>query len=388
MSKPAIQTKAAEMVTKAVAAIVLDDPFYGYLLLRQEIKSDDKTPTACTNGKQIRYNPEFVAKMTIPQLKGLLKHEVMHVAYMHTVRRQQRDPERWNIAGDLVINAMLKKAGVDLPEGGLIDEKYADFSTEHVYNMLPPTGGGSGFLPGQKPGNGGFPPPWNFGEVEDDPNASTEQERQRLEEDIKLDVIQAHNTAKIMGKLPVGIERLIEQARESKMPWRSILAKFFNATAKDNASWRRPNRRFLAHDIYLPSLHNEALGPLVIGIDTSGSIADKELTDFFGCINGILKQTKPESVHLVACDAAVHNTKVFLPKDYPITFDKYKPRGGGGTDFCPVFDYVKQRKLKPVALLYLTDLLGTFPSRPPSYPTIWCSTTNGTAPFGKTIQIA
>lgn len=370
-------------MTKAVAAIVLDDPFYGYLLLRQEILPDRTISTACTNGLRIRYNPEFVNKLTLPQLKGLLKHEVMHIASMHHLRRGHRDPTKWNIAGDYVINALLKQANVDLPEGGLIDPKYADFSTEHVYNMLPDCDG-SGGVPGD---NGKFPPPWNFGEVEDHPGNTSEDAQQQLEEDVKLDVIQAHNTAKIMGKMPTGIDRLIDSVRQSKMPWRKILAKFFRATAKDDETWLRPNRRYLAHDIYLPSRHSEALGPLVIGVDTSGSVASAELEAFFGCINSILKHCRPEAIHVVYCDASVNSTQVLTTRDLPLKVSSFKPKGGGGTDFRPVFNYVKEHKLNPVALVYLTDMLGTFPAKAPSYPTLWCATSEVKGPFGRTLEL-
>lgn len=388
--KPADYKPAAEMVTKAVAAIVLDDPFYGYLLLRQEMVPTDTVPTAATNGVNLFYNPAFVRKQTLNQLKGLLKHEVMHVAHLHHLRRDNRDPQRWNIAADLVINAHLKKAGVELPEGGLVDETFEQYSTEHAYNLLPEGVDGSGRVPGQGPDNGGFPPPWDFGGVMDHPEggpSASESVKQQLEDDAKLDVIQAANTAKIMGKEPAGLDRLIEAVRESKMPWRKILARFFRSTAKDNESWMRPNRRFVAHDIYLPSLHSEALGPLVIGIDTSGSIAQQELSDFFACVNSILKHTKPEAIHLVYCDAAVANVQKLTTRDLPLRPDKFEPKGGGGTSFVPVFDYVRENKLRPVALLYLTDMYGSFPDKAPSYPTIWCATSKEKAPFGKTLEL-
>lgn len=376
--------RAAEAMTKAVAAIVLDDPFYGYLLLRQEIKPDASVPTMSTNGQQIRYNPEFVAKLSPTHVKGVLKHEVMHIALMHHIRRQNRDPRRWNVAGDYVINAHLKAAGVDLPSDGLHDPKYVDYSTEHVYNMLPDDDFGPGW---PRSSNGGFPPAWDIGEVEDAPGLDSEEVRQQMEEDVRLDVIQAHNTAKIMGKLPAGLDRLIEEVRESKMPWRKILARLFRASSKDDTTWQRPNRRFLAHDIYLPTLHSDALGPLVIGVDTSGSIATKELEDFFACINSILKHTKPQAIHVVYCDAVVANTQVLTTRDLPLKAAKFQPKGGGGTDFRPVFDYVKDKKLNPVALIYLTDMYGTFPDKAPSYPTIWCATSNNKGPFGKTLEL-
>lgn len=373
--------KAAELVTKAVAAIVLDDPFYGYLLLRQELVQNPNTPTASTNGVRIQYNPTWLKTLSLPEIKGLLKHEVMHIAHMHHLRRGQRDPGKWNHAADLVINAHLVEAGVTLPAGGLIDKQYADHSTEHVYNLIPdqPPGSGNGG------GSGGES--WNFGGIEDAPGAEDESVRHQMEEDCKIEVIQAANAAKMMGKLPANIERLVNIVRESKMPWRQILARFFRATSKSDYSWLKPNRRFLAHGIYLPSLHSEALGPVVVAVDTSGSVAGPELESFFGCINGILRQTKPEAVHVVYCDARVQNVQVFKASDYPISVAKFKPKGGGGTDFNPVFDYVKDKKLRPTALLYLTDMYGSFPDKAPGYPTIWCATSKEKAPFGKTLEI-
>lgn len=380
-----IDKVAYDTVTKAVASIVLDDPFYGYLLLRNELRQDPKIETAHTNGKEIVYSPKFIRSLTLPQVKGLLKHEVMHIAHMHHLRRGDRDPERWNMAADYVINAHLVEDGVTLPPGGLINKQYIDDHTEHVYSILPPSPpGGQGNQPGNQPGG---QPGWNWGGVQDAPGADDEATRREMEEDTKIDVIQAANAAKMMGKLPAHIERMVDKIKESKMPWRQILARFFRATAKADYSWMRPNRRFLASGLYLPSLHSEALGPVVVAVDTSGSVGGPELDAFFACINSILKTTKPEAVHVVYCDADVQNTQVFRATDYPLTGKKMKPKGGGGTDFRPVFDYVAQQKIKPVALLYLTDMEGTFPAKAPGYPTIWCATTDRKGPFGKTLEL-
>ena len=98
---PKFDQQAADMVTKAVAAIVLEDPFYGYLLLRMEMIQDPLQPTAVTNGAYIKYGPKFIRAQTLSQVKGLLKHEVMHVAHMHHLRRQRREPAKWNMAGML-----------------------------------------------------------------------------------------------------------------------------------------------------------------------------------------------------------------------------------------------------------------------------------------------
>lgn len=373
--------KASEHITKAVSAIVLDDPFYGYLILSRRIIEDSSVATACTNGTYIKYNPEFVTGLSLPKLKGLLKHEVMHIAHMHHLRRGARDPDKWNRAADYAINGILIKAGVELPDDGLHCAAYDDLSTEAIYNQLPDADGPQG-------GQGSGLPKWNWGGVEDAPGAQDEATRNELEQDVRTEVMNAHNAAKIMGNIPAGIERLVEKIQQSRMPWRTILARFFRAATKDDETWRKPNRRYLAHDLYLPSRHTDALGPIVIGVDTSGSVNGEELMQFFGCVSAILKQTRPESIHLVYCDHAVASTQKLTVMDLPLSPDKFKPKGGGGTSFRPVFEYVDEHKLKPAALLYLTDMHGIFPNDPPAYPVIWCATTEIKAPFGKTLELA
>ena len=95
---------AAEKITKARAGLVLDLPFFGSLALRLKCKPDETCQTAWTDGQSIGYNPEFIDPLPLDQVKGLLAHEVMHLACSHHTRRGNRDPKKWNIAGDFAIN--------------------------------------------------------------------------------------------------------------------------------------------------------------------------------------------------------------------------------------------------------------------------------------------
>ena len=380
-----IDKTAADQITKAVSAIVLDDPFFGYLLLRREVKQTKSIDTACTDGQQIAYNPAFTRKLSMAQLKGLLKHEVMHIALEHHLRRGQRDSRKWNEAADHVINNMLIEAGAVLPEGGLHDKRYASMSTEHVYSLLPDEPPGDD--EGGSNGSNGNNPDWNWGGVMDAPGAEDEATREAMSEDLKVDLIQAHNAAKVMGKNSAQIDRLVARVRASRMPWRRLLARFFRSFAKNDYNWSRANRRYLAHGIYLPSLHSDNIGPLVVVTDTSASVGTEEHEQYLGAINALLKQTRPESIHVLCCDARVNEVQVFKPDQYPLPVTKLRFRGGGGTDFRPAFEYVSEKKLKPCALLYLTDMEGTFPEQAPSYPVIWCATTDIKGPFGKTVEL-
>jgi len=122
----------------------------------------------------------------------------------------------------------------------------------------------------------------------------------------------------------------------------------------------------------------------VIAVDTSGSIGTHELEQFAGEISAISEETQPLAIHVVYCDAAVQSTQQFEPSE-PI---RLEPKGGGGTDFCPVFRWVDENSITPVCLIYLTDLCcNSFPEVP-DYPVLWATESRSTAPFGEMLRIS
>ena len=122
---------------KAVSKMMLSSPFFGVLALRLRLIPNENIPTACTDGRVILYNPDFVMKQDIERLKGLIAHEVMHPLMFHTTRRQKRDPKKWNMACDYAINPILLDSDFLLPEGGLVDREYKDMNAEQI-GRLPP----------------------------------------------------------------------------------------------------------------------------------------------------------------------------------------------------------------------------------------------------------
>jgi predicted metal-dependent peptidase len=105
--------------------------------------------------------------------------------------------------------------------------------------------------------------------------------------------------------------------------------RFVAATTPADYRWTPPNRRYIAAGLYLPSVFREGIGPIVIGVDTSGSIGTHELAQFAGEISAIAEEAQPESIHVVYCDAAVQSWQQFGSSE-PIQLE---PKGGGGTDF-------------------------------------------------------
>jgi predicted metal-dependent peptidase len=119
--------------------------------------------------------------------------------------------------------------------------------------------------------------------------------------------------------------------------------------------------------LYLPSLYSEELGTVVIAVDTSCSISNREIDQFGAEVSAILEEFDT-TAHVVYCDTDVQWTETFSQRDLPL---KLHPKGGGGTDFRPPFEWVEDRQMEPCCLVYLTDLeCSRFPEEP-SYPVLW-----------------
>jgi hypothetical protein len=172
------------------------------------------------------------------------------------------------------------------------------------------------------------------------------------------------------------------ESRQSKTDWRSILRDFVAATTPSDYRFCPPNRRHVHAGLYLPSIHREGTGRIVIGVDTSGSIRPEELRQFADEIAAIAEQAEPEVIHVVYCDATVQGVQEFSSAE-TITL---KPKGRGGTKFQPVFEWVETNDVHPVCLIYLTDLVcSDYPLSPPEYPVLWVTDSRRVAPFGETL---
>jgi predicted metal-dependent peptidase len=420
----------AQKLTRGRVQILLSQPFFGTLCSRLKLTPGD-LPTMATDGSRTVYNPAFVDQLKPAELEGTLAHEVLHCALGHHCRRGERDPRLWNEAADLAINPILISNGFTLPAGALIDPAFTNLSAEEIYARLlrkrtegggasrqapkqTNDGGGATAGPQQTHGtapsnaksdSSGQPAPGQdgqttgevagpepsrsggFGEVVD---ATDEQgqtaspaEKRRQEHEWSIAAEQALRSAKACGNDPAGIGRPLTETRQSQQDWRAILHDFVAATAPCDYCWTPPNRRYVASGLYLPSVERRGLGEIVIAVDTSGSIGQLELEQFAGEISAISEEVQPEAIHVVYCDAAVQSNQEFTASE-PV---RLEPKGGGGTDFRPVFQWVAENAIAPVCLIYLTDLCcDSFPETP-EYPVLWVTDFRRTAPFGERVRI-
>lgn len=377
---------------KARIGLILDEPFFGALIMNLKEEETQAVPTFSTDGARLFYNPKFCASLSDAEVKGVLAHEVLHCALGHIFRRGHRDPVRFNQAADYAINNYLteyneaaKKAGraepFPLPAGALIDATYKDLSAEEIYNRLPspPPGGGKGN--GKGGGKGSGAPQSGPGEFTDAPGDESEQAAQ--ESQWKINVQNAATCAKSAGKLPAGLARLVGELLNPQVKWTQVLRDLLTTLCRDDYTWTRPNVRYLAAGFILPTLRNERMGRIAVAIDTSGSIGERELTEFLTELQSISDECRPERITVMQADAAVLAVDEFEPGDEI----KIEMKGGGGTDFRPVFTRLGKDDEPPAALVYLTDAEGSFPDVPPSWPVVWAVKGNGEVPFGERVQL-
>jgi len=381
--------KIRKRIVQARVKLILDHPFFGVLASRFILVEDSNMwmPTMATDGRSLRYDPRFIDSLSQAELIGLVAHETLHCSLGHPWRLGQRELRRANMAMDFAVNPIIVDAGLTLPTGGCFDNQYRNMSFEQIYDLLkPPPQSNS---PGQGSGSGvgciENVPPEMTGQVQaPDPKV---EHVESLESDWKVATLQAAQAAKMMGKLPAGLEQLIDAIKHPRVDWKPILHRFIQECAKSDYNWRMPNRRYIAGGMYLPSLRSESMPPIVWAMDSSGSCWDKETqTRFASELASVVEECKPEKVYAPYCDTKVHKpVRVFEPGE-PLEF---RIKGGGGTRFEPVFSWIEEENIEPACLLFSTDTYGSFPAHAPSYPVLWVSTVkNPTVPFGEVIDIS
>ena len=353
-------------------------------------------PSACTNGRDEQYGREFIKKLDDKELAFVVLHETLHKAYRHMTtwkRLHDEDHRLANLACDYVINLQLVDMDKDelllampkRPDGkplGAIDERFRGMNAKQIFDILKEEqeeGGGGG-------GEGFDEHDWEGA------SSLSEEDKKQLEKEVDQAIRQGIIAEqKVVGKGGGRMGRDLADLVEPKVDWREVLREFVKATcnAKDTSSWRRVNRRYLSSDIYMPSLIGERVGHLVIGIDTSGSVGNAELAEFLSEVQSIAKDVHPDKVDLIYWDGEVAGHEEYSASQVDSIIDSTKPAGGGGTDPTCVMEYMKEKAIKPEAIIMLTDgYIGNWGDEW-NAPILWTIVGNNRdyAPVGKTIHV-
>ena len=341
-----------------------DSTFFTTVFFSLKLSWDAGIRTAATDGVTIRFSPEFFMQQNPEQQLGLILHETLHAAYLHMIRRGDRDPKKWNIAADHMINLQLTQRGFQIPEGGYCDKQYLGMSADQIYDLLPE-------------------PEYDDFECDLVDSPATLEKPEEVMTDILIRAaIQSQMAEDKPGSIPHDLEIFLNKILNPKLPWYTILRKFFNSMGKTDYSFRKPNRRFFP-DYILPGLYSEAMGEMAIAVDSSGSVSDADFNVFVSETHGILKNLHPSKIHFMCFDTEIKTVNtVTSTKD----LSQVKFTGRGGTRIDPVMEWANEEK--PKVILVFTDGYFTKPAVKPSCPVIWLIYNNPkfTAPFGRVIH--
>ena len=414
---------AKDKLIRARVQLQKENPFFSYVSMYLTLIEKNDIPTmGVDRHANCYYNDGFVDKLSQEEVKGVLCHEIMHVILDHLKRLGGREPQLSNIAQDLVVNDMLVENRFDLPREGLIPDNHSytinnkpikDLNKkvwEEVYeeiekiaekikvsvqsmddHMRGQEGEGQDSQGQNQDGKGQQikikgQASDGQGKNQKEEEAEGNQGSKPKDQDWKQIVSEAYAYAKMQGKCPAGMDRYIEELNYPKIPWRQLLQKFIIQEIPYDFTYTRPSKKSISCGIFLPAMTRENL-EIVVAVDTSGSMGDKDLQDALSEVIGIVSAYDCVNLTVLSCDAEVHTAhQVTSVTDVK----SIKMQGGGGTDFRPVFKWLEENKSNTKLLVFFTDGYGDFPKE--TYiKTLWVVTKGGIAdddfPFGDTVRI-
>lgn len=378
---------AASVLQKAKVQLVLQEPFYATIMLNLEIVECQKTPDgadlwmAATNGTQLFVNPTNFEQLSVGKAKGVLKHEIMHIAQLHPWRGQGKEHQRWNHATDYSINPVILEEGGELPDNCLDGSSFKGQTAEQIYKSLPPT----------PPGNGGNSHGGQGNPLGNDVMPAVDQS-QAGQEAAKAMISQAAQVAKARGKLPEHVKELLDGIFKPKVDWKEQLRQFLTEATPTDYSFARPNRRYIAGEdpMYLPTMMgHDSMESLVFIMDTSGSITMDELKQGLGEVVGAITDVCPKRLIVAYCDAAVQHHDVFDQPGEAEVAASFQRHGRGGTSMPAGLKWATRNFPNVKAAIVWTDGETDFGDENDyPFPVLWAiSNPRITADWGTTIHV-
>jgi predicted metal-dependent peptidase len=413
-----------KLMAKAITQLLVRLPFFATLALQLELVESEKTQTMATDGKALYYNPTWVATLALIEVISVIAHEVLHVAFCHHLRRNGRDADLWNRACDYAINGILVKFKIfRLPDGGLYDPKYDGKSAETIYNILAgeqakqqqqdkaddaqsdeasdDSSEGAGDSGEGEDADAPAPSQPLVGEVWDatgedgEPLSVSEKAAEQLKANANIAAALDAEKQLGFGEVDAALKEAIEVNKIREVAWYEQLIPWVSELIETRSSFNTPDRRLLHTGHILPGAISEPDFHMVFGWDTSGSLTEELTGRITTHLNNIIHTLNPSSVTIIYCDTKVRGEPDRFELDAGATsWDtdiEIKPRGGGGTEFDPLFDYIKDKDIDPDFLIYFTDGHGHVGVEEPDYPIVWATTdklpTFHKSPFGDLVEL-
>lgn len=396
-------------ILKARIRLSLKQPFLAASVMRLPLKDASDMPwceTMATDGYHIFFNAPWVSQLQDEEIQGVVAHEILHVVFGHADRKGNRDHHKWNIACDLAINLLLVSEGQALPTSGLLDMRFRGMSADQIYAELPENKGASldSFELRQN-------------EIEEMGDTRRIRSARQIGSEIGADLLNPEDirirplqdgdapdresrrlirrqlvnemSSSLHGDSYAVIRHEIELARSSAINWQALLRSWLTERVKSDWSTYPFSKKHIWRGIYLPSVGVQAPGHIIFAIDTSGSMSQEDIADIAAEV-GSLRDTFHSKLTVIQSDAKIHSIEEYEADDPTPIPQKTKITGRGGTDFRPVFEFVKNSDGAPQLVIYATDGFGYFPDYRPDVPCLWMLTPRSIPeeklPFGFAIK--
>ena len=380
----------------AKTQLVFDFPFFGYIITQFGLFPTKDITGMQTDFKTLYYNPENVFDYSIDDIQQSLIHLILHLILKHPERRRGKNKQVFSISAEISVDLMMEDIIKNQKKENWRSRdisKIINFlgqPTEKIYNVLME----------------------DYKEMsensEENSVESNDETIQKIMEkygtgkgcsfDEAADMIEKHmsnetrnlmsesfnglmrssfDQVKEIGDLPDSLKSYLQTLLEPELPWTQILQNFVQKTIMVDWRWNPPNRRFISKGMHLPSPDREHM-TIVAAVDTSGSVSQEEMDEFISELYGILNSITRMKLILIICDATIQGVYIFEDGEsidgVPMPWNGLEFKGGGGTRFEPVFEYVNQI-VQPDLLVYFTDGYGSYPpAESVNFPVIWVMT--------------
>ncbi len=354
-------------ISQAKAKLLVEYPFFGTIASRLKLIPNDDIQAFKSDGISLEYNDDYLNSLTINEMEFVFANGAMHASLAHEYRKNNRSGWLWQLATDYAVNDMLVENGLHRPDYAHYSKRFSGLYAEEIYEELK-----ADILRDELE--------YESDDEEDIQNQDAEntQEEQLFDEFVKatLDAEEAKEA------LASGLYRFFKLGLKSKIDWRDELRVAIDRFYKDDYAQMPPNKKFLHLGFYLPSSISQRF-KLVIAVDSSGSVDENLLNEFLNELNFLMNTIPSYEINLLVCDDKINSHQVFYSGDR-LEVDL---KGGGATDFRPVFEFVQDNLQDIQLLLYFSDLEGIFPKEEPSYEVKWISPNEKEVPFGEIIVL-
>ena len=374
----------SEKISQAKAKLLVNYPYFGTLASKLALVVNDDIQSFKSNGITLEYNSEYLEGLELEEIEFVFANGAMHATLAHEKRKNNRSGWLWQMASDIAINDMLLENGMQMPYGAEYRKRFKGMYAEEIYAELK-----DDILRDDEDleyeADSADDVEQNSDKKEDKKEEQTQEE---LQEEILQEQLLAEEAISLLesefkrGEAPLSIERFFKLDFFGKIDWREELKVALDRYFRDDYTLLPPSKKLLYTGIYLPSSISQTFR-LVIVVDSSGSIDEDLLNEFFSEVNFLMSLVTSYQIELLVCDDKVRSHNTFYSGEaLDVTL-----QGNGGTDFRPAFEFVEKEFDDVKLLLYFTDLDGVFPEEAPNYHVKWVSSKSREVPFGEVLEL-